>query len=98
MVSNRTDRMILFGFIAPAFVLLAVFYIFPTLWAVRVSFTDLALTGVKAAKYGYVGLQQYQRLFSNPDFYGALEHTFVSMVRTFVWHFLTVIISALLLI
>ena len=57
MISNRVDRMLLIGFVAPAFILLAVFYIFPALWAVRSSFTDLSLTGAKALNYDFVGLK-----------------------------------------
>src|SRR5664279_1218571 len=97
MISNRTDRMILLGFVAPAFILLAVFYIFPTLWAVRISFTDLALTGVKALKYSFVGLKQYQRLFGNPDFYGALGRTVIYTVGTCVGQFLIGLTAALLM-
>lgn len=97
MVSNRTDRMILLGFLVPAFVLLAVFYIFPALWAVRVSFTDLALTGAKALNYGFVGLKEYQRLFSNPDFYNALGNTIVFTIGTCVGQFTIGLSAALLL-
>lgn len=97
MASNRIDKAVLIGFVAPAFILLTVFYIFPTLWAVRTSFTDLALTGVKAAKYGFVGLSQYQRLFNNPDFYGALGRTIIYTVGTCIGQFLIGLIAALLM-
>ncbi|HVU11222.1 MAG TPA: sugar ABC transporter permease [Phototrophicaceae bacterium] len=97
MASNRVDKWILFGFLAPAFVLLAVFYIFPALWAVRVSFTDLALTGAKALNYNFVGFKEYQKLFSNPDFYNALVNTIIYTVGTCAGQFTIGIIAALLL-
>ena len=97
MTSNRTDKWLLLGFLVPAFVLLAVFYIFPALWAVRISFTDLALTGAKALNYTFVGLKEYQRLFSNPDFYGALGRTLIFTVGTCVGQFAIGLTAALLL-
>ena len=97
MASNRTDKWLLLGFLVPAFVLLAVFYIFPALWAVRISFTDLALTGAKALNYTFVGLKEYQRLFSNPDFYGALGRTLIFTVGTCVGQFAIGLTAALLL-
>ncbi len=89
--------MLLLGFLGPAFVLLAVFYILPALWALRVSFTDLSLTGVKALNYTFVGLKEYQRLFSDPDFYGALSRTIVYTVGTCVGQFTIGLTAALLL-
>ncbi|MEO8392685.1 MAG: sugar ABC transporter permease [Chloroflexota bacterium] len=97
MISNRTDKWLLVGFLVPAFVLLAMFYIFPALWAVRISFTDLALTGAKALNYTFVGLKEYQRLFSNPDFYGALGRTIIYTVGTCVGQFAIGLTAALLL-
>lgn len=97
MTSNRVDKMILLGFLVPAFVLLAVFYIFPALWAVRISFTDLALTGAKALNYTFVGLKEYQRLFNNPDFYAAFGRTVIFTMGTCAGQFVIGLIAALLL-
>ena len=89
--------MMLFGFLAPAFILLAIFYIFPALWAIRVSFTDLSLTGVKALNYNFVGLNEYQRLFNNPDFYGALWRTVIYTAGTCAGQFAIGLTAALLM-
>ncbi|MBX3062008.1 MAG: sugar ABC transporter permease [Anaerolineae bacterium] len=97
MTSNRADRLLLIGFLAPAFILLAIFYIFPALWAIRISFTDLALTGPKALNYSFVGLKEYQRLFNNPDFYGALGRTAIYTIGTCVGQFVIGLTAALLL-
>jgi multiple sugar transport system permease protein len=97
MIANRSEKILLIGFVLPAFILLAVFYIFPALWAVRVSFTDMALTGAKALNYGFVGLRMYERLFSNPDFYGALGRTILYTIGTCVGQFAIGLTAALLL-
>lgn len=97
MVANRNERIILLGFLVPAFVLLFIFYIFPALWAIRTSFTDQALTGAKAVNYGFVGFKEYQRLFSNPDFYSALGRTLIYTVGTCVGQFVIGLSAALLL-
>jgi len=97
MASNRVDKWILLGFLVPAFVLLAAFYIFPALWAIRISFTDLALTGAKALNYSFVGFKEYQKLFSSPDFFNALGNTILYTVGTCVGQFTIGIIAALLL-
>ncbi len=97
MTSNRSDRWLLVGFLVPAFVLLAAFYIFPALWAVRISFTDLALTGKRALDYSFVGLKEYQKLFSNLEFYGALGRTIIFTVGTCVGQFAIGLTAALLL-
>jgi multiple sugar transport system permease protein len=97
MIANRSEKILLIGFVLPAFILLAIFYIFPALWAVRVSFTDMALTGAKALNYGFVGLRMYERLFSNPDFYGALGRTILYTIGTCVGQFAIGLTAALLL-
>lgn len=97
MIANRSERLLLFVFLIPAFLLLLLFYIFPAIWAVRTSFTDLALTGAKALNYNFVGLKQYQRLFSDPDFFMALKLTILYTLGTIVGQFVIGLAVALLL-
>jgi multiple sugar transport system permease protein len=97
MIANRTDKLLLLGFVLPAFILLTIFYIFPALWAVRTSFTDMSLTGAKAVNYGFVGFRMYERLFSNPEFYGALGRTAIYTIGTCVGQFAIGLTAALLL-
>lgn len=97
MFINRSERWLIYGFLVPAFLLLLLFYIFPAIWAVRASFTDLALTGPKALNYGYVGLKQYQRLFSDPDFYSAMGRTVIYTLGTIAGQFVIGLSVALLL-
>ena len=97
MFINRAERWLIYGFLAPALLMLLFFYIFPAIWAVRTSLTDQALTGAKALNYGFVGLKQYQRLFNDPDFYSALGRTIVYTLGTIIGQFVIGLAVALLL-
>ncbi len=97
MVANRYEKWLLYGFLVPAFVLLIAFVIFPAIWALRTSFTDLALTGASALNPKFIGLKQFQRLFSDPDFYNALSRTGIYAFGTIVGQFVIGMICALLL-
>ncbi len=97
MVANRYEKWLLYGFLLPAFLLLVAFYIFPAIWAVRTSFTNLALTGANALNPKYVGIRQYQRLFSDPEFFNALGRTFLYASGTIVGQFTIGMLCALLM-
>jgi multiple sugar transport system permease protein len=97
MVANRSEKLLLYGFLVPAFLLLVAFYVFPAIWAVRTSFTNLSLTGASALHPNYVGLRQYQRLFSDPEFYGALSRTGLYTLGTIIGQFAIGLTAALLL-
>jgi multiple sugar transport system permease protein len=97
MVANRYEKLILYGFLVPALVLLIAFYVFPSIWAIRTSFTNLALTGANALNPRYVGLRQFQKLFSDPEFFNALGRTFLYAGGTIVGQFVIGMIAALLM-
>lgn len=97
MIAYRSEKLMLYGFLLPAFVLLVAFYIFPAIWAVRTSFTDLALTGASALNPKFVGFKQYQRLFNDPDFFQALQYTAFYTVGTIIGQFSIGLTTALLL-
>lgn len=52
--------------VLPAILLLLVFLAGPVLWAFHASFTNAALTGRNARSPGWVGLDNYQRLVTDP--------------------------------
>nr|WP_307478261.1 sugar ABC transporter permease [Pseudarthrobacter sulfonivorans] len=52
--------------VLPAVLLLLVFLAGPVLWAFHASFTNAALTGRNARSPGWVGLENYQRLITDP--------------------------------
>lgn len=64
-------------FLAPAFILLAAFFLFPALLALFFSFTDMALSGPKAANYGFVGLDNFIAMGRDPGFKGSIAKTLV---------------------
>jgi multiple sugar transport system permease protein len=97
MVANRSEKLLLYAFLVPAFLLLLVFYVFPAVWAIRTSFTNLSLTGASALHPRFVGLRQYEKLFSDPAFFGALGRTLVYTIGTILGQFAIGLSAALLL-
>ena len=77
--------------------MLVAFVLLPALWGVYVSFTDVALTGPKALNFGLVGLKNYVRLFTDPDFYNSLVLSFEYMALTNVGQFALGLATALIL-
>ena len=63
--------------LTPAAVLLAVFFVIPAVWAIGTSLTDRALLGIGATDTQFVGLDNYRRLWNNPDFPKVVRNTVV---------------------
>ena len=59
-------------FVAPAFLLIAVFLAFPALWTLYLGITDYRLTGLAAAKPQVVGAANYTQALTDPLFRGSL--------------------------
>ncbi|WP_156761082.1 carbohydrate ABC transporter permease [Microbacterium karelineae] len=68
---GHTDLRVALAFIAPAFLGLIAFYVFPTLRGLWLSFTEYSILGSPA----WVGLANYERLFGDPLFWNALVVT-----------------------
>jgi multiple sugar transport system permease protein len=68
----------------PAIGLVALFFVGPALWAVYASFTNMALVGLDAANPRVVGLENYQRLFRDPDFFAVLRNSVAFVVGSAV--------------
>jgi multiple sugar transport system permease protein len=92
-IQNRT----LLLFLAPALLMLFIFTVLPSLWAVYVSFTDLALAGPKALDYTFVGLKNYVKLFSDRNFHHSLSLTIQYTIYTNIGQFTLGLIAALIL-
>jgi multiple sugar transport system permease protein len=73
------NRIYLAG-LTPAALLLALFFVGPALWALGSSFTNRALVGLDAANPRFVGLANYQHLFSDPDFARVIINSVVFVV------------------
>lgn len=72
------------GGLAPAAVLLALFFVAPAAWAAYTSLTNTALVGIDAANPRFVGLENYQRLFRDPDFATVIRNSVVFVVGSAV--------------
>lgn len=92
-IQNR--RLLLF--LTPALVVLFIFTVLPSLWAIYVSFTDLALAGPKALDYTFVGLKNYVKLFSDRNFHHSLWLTIQYTIYTNIGQFTLGLIAALIL-
>jgi multiple sugar transport system permease protein len=75
-VENRQARAA-WGFLLPAVVLLAVFFVLPVLAAFALSLTDFDVYAVADPSVSrFVGFDNYLHLFGNPVFWAALRNTF----------------------
>lgn len=85
---TRIQSKTLFLFLAPALFMILLFTILPALWAIYVSFTDLALSGPKAMNFKFIGLGNYIKLFGDDRFHHSLwlslEYTFYTNLGQFI--------------
>jgi multiple sugar transport system permease protein len=68
--------------LAPALLLLAIFFAGPLLWSVYTAFTNMALSG--SATTQFTGLENFRRMFADPTFVKSLELTVVFVVGSAV--------------
>jgi len=72
----RSRERAAWGFVAPALIAIGVFFAIPVFAALLLSLTDFdiyALADLNNVRF--VGLQNYERLFANPLFWGAMKNT-----------------------
>jgi multiple sugar transport system permease protein len=73
-LSQRRKRLrISLLFIAPAFLVIAIFMLGPAVWAFYVSFTNMALTGAGASTPQWVGLQNFVQILRDGEFLNAFR-------------------------
>jgi multiple sugar transport system permease protein len=94
---SRINNNSLLLFLMPAVLILVVFTLIPALWAVYVSFTDLALAGPKALDYGFIGLRNYFDLFNDRNFHNSLWLSIQYTVYTNIGQFILGLTAALIL-
>lgn len=92
-VQHRT----LLLFLLPALLMIFVFTVIPSVWAIYISFTDLALAGPKALDYTFVGLKNYINLFSDRNFHHSLSLSIQYTLYTNMGQFTLGLIAALIL-
>jgi multiple sugar transport system permease protein len=79
--SQRRKRLrISLLFMAPAFIVIAIFMLGPAFWAFYVSFTNMALTGAGAATPQWVGLQNFAQIVRDGEFLNAFRVSLTYLV------------------
>src|SRR3990172_5832743 len=66
-------------FLSPWLVTLILFWLFPLIYSLYLSFTDYAILNPHP---NFIGAQNYFKLFSDPDFLTALKNTSLFVVGT----------------
>ncbi|HVL53362.1 MAG TPA: sugar ABC transporter permease [Vitreimonas sp.] len=74
-IRRPRERLLVAGLLAPALLLLFVFVLLPALWAVAISLTNQALTGVDARSPRFIGLDNYERLLADRTFFASLARS-----------------------
>jgi len=69
-----TPRAFLLFALVPAFFFLAAFYVYPTLFNLEISFTDLGIFTLRKGG-DWIGIENYAELLSSPDFRRVLMNT-----------------------
>jgi multiple sugar transport system permease protein len=72
----RGERPFIIYMLVPAFFFLIMFYVYPTLFNLKNSFTDLSLFGLRSGGE-WIGLDNYFELFTSDDFHRVLFNTVV---------------------
>ncbi|GAA3095605.1 MULTISPECIES: carbohydrate ABC transporter permease [Nonomuraea] len=70
--------------LGPALVLLALFLAGPILWSVYIAFTNETLTGSASVNSQFVGLDNFVKLFDDPNFINSFLLTFVFVIGSAV--------------
>lgn len=69
-------------FMAPAFLVIAVFMLGPAFWALYISFTNMSLTGAGAATPQWVGLQNFVQILHDGEFFNAFRVSLTYLVAS----------------
>lgn len=95
---RRISELSLLLLMVPALLMVLAFVIVPAGWAILVSFTNQALIGPNARNFSYIGLENYERLFRDDEFWNSLRISFLFVFGSaFVGQFLIGFALAILL-
>ena len=81
----------------PAFILLGIFFILPAVWAVYISFTNMALTGPTALHWNFVGLNNFHQIALDSNFWTSLYVTLFFLFGSVVGQFVIGLLLAIYL-
>jgi multiple sugar transport system permease protein len=74
-------------FLLPAVVYVAIFYVYPILLNVTMSFQRYTARSFVTGEAPFIGFRNFDRLFSNPDFTVALQNTLVFTLGSLIFQF-----------
>jgi multiple sugar transport system permease protein len=95
LLSYQTKmRLLPLAYVAPATALFALLMLYPMVAVLRYSLLDRAITKKDAA---FVGLENYQTIFSDPVFWQAAGHTLYFALMSVIFHLLIGLAFALML-
>ncbi len=79
-MNNTNQKTKIIAFMAPAMILIVLFYFAPAIMAFLYSFTDKALVGITSKNYHFTGIQNYVKMFKDPRFIESLINTIVFLL------------------
>ncbi len=82
-VRSLSDRAIAWIFVTPTIILLLAINIFPLIWTIRLSFTNYRVNRPNN-EVEFVGLENYQRILSDPDIWNTMQVTAHFLIWTIV--------------
>src|SRR5689334_11980016 len=91
----RGDR-IGYLYILPSLVFLLAILGFPILYSIYMSFQNYTLQTMVSGKINFIGLQNYQAIFQDPNFSVAVVHSFLFTVLSIAFQFTIGLALALL--
>ena len=96
-MTGKISKLKLFLFLMPALLLLGIFFLGPIIWAIYISFTNMALSGPTALEWDFIGFQNYIRLFSEEMFYNSVKLTAFFLLGTIGGQFIFSLLIAVYL-
>ncbi|MEM9424664.1 MAG: sugar ABC transporter permease [Spirochaetota bacterium] len=75
---NKAEARLGIGLMGPSLALIVLLIIYPLLYNILISFFDVALDGSMV----FIGLENYSRLLSDPDYWNALGYTVIFLLGT----------------
>ncbi len=85
---RRRHQLIGLLFLLPAVIYVAIFYVYPILLNVGMSLTRYTAKSFVTGEAPFVGLNNFNRMFSNPDFMVALQNTLVFTLGSLTFQFI----------
>lgn len=74
---RRLGELSLLLFMIPALILVMIFVIVPSAWAIIISFTNQSLLGPNARNFSFINFDNYTRLFDDDEFWNSLKISFI---------------------